>query len=174
MADLDSPEGIERRHIHDTSASPFRGLPIGLIGLGVLLGASVLGLFGTEARQTAASGGVELEVHAPARIRNGEFFEMVVTVTADRPLEAATLVVDADVWRDITINTVIPAPSEETARDGSFAFEFGALDAGERLTVKVDGQVNPDHAPAANEGVIGVADGDETLASIEYRLEVLP
>ena len=171
--DLKSPEGIEQRHIRDPQR---RGssLPFGVLGLAVLLVASVLGAFGTEARVSKSAGGAELTVDAPIRIRNGEFYEMVFEITAEDAIADLVLLVEPGVWRDVTVNTFIPAPTEETTLDGAFAFSFGPLEAGERFEVKVDAQVNPDHTPSANEGRISVADGDETLATVEYRLEVLP
>jgi len=171
--DLDSPEGIERRHVRDLKRRA-PNVPLGFIGLGVLIGASVLGLFGTEARLSAGAGTAELSVDAPVRIRNGEFYEMVFQVRANREIPELVLLVDPGVWRDVTVNTFIPAATDETTRDGAFAFTYGRLEAGEELTVKVDAQVNPDHAPAANEGRIAVADGDEVLAAVDYRMEVLP
>lgn len=171
--DLDSPEGIEERHIHDPSRPTLRA-PIGFIGLGALIVASVLGVFGTEARLAASQGGAELSVDAPVRIRNGEFYEMVITVRADQAIDEPVLLVEPGVWRDVTVNTFIPAPTDETTRNGAFAFTFGPLAAGQELVVKVDAQVNPDHAPAANEGRISVADGEELLTGVDYRMEVLP
>lgn len=174
MSALAHPEGIERRHVRATRRARFAGLPLGMIGLGVLLAASILGLFGREASRSASGDGASVAVHGPASIRNGEFFEMTVTVEADRDLEEVVLLVGEDVWRDVTVNTFIPAPSEETFGDGSFRFAFGELRAGERLLVKIDCQVNPDHTPSANRGRVTIADGETELVAVEYVMEVLP
>lgn len=177
MSDLEGPEGIERRHIHEASGSRLQSWPVGLAGLGLLLGASLLGWFGTEARLTDAGDGIVLSVEGPARIRNGEFFEMVMTVETDRPISDLVLVVDDDLWRDVTVNTLIPAAAEEGYRAGAFELRFGPREAGSRLVVKVDGQVNPDHTASTNRGTVALVDGDgdgEPLARVDFAMEVLP
>lgn len=175
MADLERPEGIERRHIHEAGGRWWQQAPIGLIGLGLLLAASFLGLLGTEKDLSDSGDSVDLTVDAPVRIRNGEFYEMTFTIAATRDISDLVLLVDPEVWTDATVNTFIPAPVEEGIREGAFEFTFGPLEAGATLVVKVDAQINPDHAPSANRGTIAVADGDgPPLASIEYAMEVLP
>jgi hypothetical protein len=174
MDENGTPEGIERRHIHEARGGWMQNWPVGLVGLGVLLALSVLGVFGSEASRVAAGEGAELTVHAPRNIRNGEFFEMVMTIRAEEAIEDVTLLVGTEVWRDVTVNTFIPAPTEETSQDGTFSFTFGPLEAGSELTVKVDCQINPDHAPAPNRGEITLADGDEAVASVDFVMEVLP
>lgn len=172
--EVESPEGIGREHIHDSGRSPLQRWPAGFAGLTVVVMLSLVGLFGAEGTLTAHAEGVSLTVDAPTRIRNGQLYEMVITVETTTPVQDAVVVVAAEVWRDVTINTLIPSPSEEEARDGAFAFSFGQLDAGERLVVKIDAQINPNHAPVANDGRIAVADGEEELAGLDYRMEVLP
>lgn len=173
-SDIALPEGIEKRHIHEAGGSFRHQWPVGMLGLGVLLLASVLGWFGTEEQLTAAASEVQLSVDGPSRIRNGEFFELLITIETDRPIGDLTLVIDEDVWRDTTVNTFIPAASEENFEDGAFTFAFGPFEPGSQLSIKVDGQVNPDHTPSANRGPIAVADGDEPLVELDYVMEVLP
>ncbi|MGH2428853.1 MAG: hypothetical protein ACRDGV_08210 [Candidatus Limnocylindria bacterium] len=174
MNDLGAPEGIERRHIHESGGSRLQRMPIGLLGLGVLLAASVLGLFGSEARRTVAGDGIGLQVAGPERIRNGEFFEMVVTAEAERAIADLVLRIDDEIWRDVTVNTLIPAATDEGYRDGAFEFRFGPLEAGSRFIVKIDGQINPDHGPSANNGPISLGDADDVLVTVNYAMEVLP
>jgi hypothetical protein len=175
MPGLRSREGIERRHIHEARGRWWQQAPVGLIGLGILLSASFFGWLGTEAERSDSREAVTLTVDAPVRIRNGEFYEMTFRVEAHRAVGELVLLVDVDVWRDVTVNTFVPAPTEEGMRGEAFEFRFGPLEAGSELLVKVDAQVNPDHAPNANRGAIAIADGDGSpLASVDYSLEVLP
>ncbi|MGH7500816.1 MAG: hypothetical protein ACREL7_03575 [Longimicrobiales bacterium] len=175
MGELRSPDGIERQHIHESGGSRLHTWPVSLAGLGIFLGAALVGWFGKESHWTDANAGVELSVDAPIRIRNGEIFEMLITVEADRSISDLVLLVDEDVWRDLTVNTFIPAANAEGYRDRAFAFRFGSLEAGSRFVIKIDGQVNPDHAPSSNRGRVAIADGDgEPLASVDYVMAVLP
>lgn len=172
--DARTPEGIERRHIENAAGARLHNLPVGLIGLGALLALSAFGLFGSEAPREAAHDVAALRVDGPIRLRNGEFFEMTVTVDAREALDNLVVAVDEPVWQDITVNTFFPAPESETFSDGAFEFEFGPVEAGSTFVVKIDCQVNPDHAPSANVGTIRIADGDDPITEVDYTLEVLP
>src|SRR3546814_1976410 len=55
-----------------------------------------------------------MRVHAPAVLRNGEFFEFRVQITARRDIAEPVIAISAPYWRDVTINTMVPAPAEET------------------------------------------------------------
>jgi hypothetical protein len=175
LEDTESPEGIERRHIHEAGGRRLQSWPVGLVGLAAILAASAFGVFGTDATFRGSEDGTTLTVEAPRRIRNGEFFEMRITVELERRVSDLVIRIDEQVWHDVTINTFFPSATGETHRDGAFEFRYGPLEAGSRHVVKVDGQINPDHPPSANEGRIGIADGDgPVLAAIDYRMEVLP
>ena len=66
-----------------------------------------------------------------------------------------------------------PGPAEESFKDGRFHFAYGALDAGERLHVKIDGQINPPLF-AGTQGDIAVFDGERRIGAIPLRIKVLP
>lgn len=167
------PQGIEERHWKPLAgwrrhASP---LSIGVFGVVVMLG--LTGLLGHERDWVASNRGTRLEVHAPEIIRNGEFLEVRVRVTSDGPIEELGIGVDQAVWEDVTVNTMIPAPTEETSTDGAFRFGFGPLAAGQPFLLKVDLQVNPDIV-GGNEGTVTVYDGDQALTAVRVNMVVLP
>jgi hypothetical protein len=165
------PDGLEDRH-----AAPSAGrhaLPVGLVVLSLVMAAGLLGLAGREETTSASDGGVRLEWHAPTVIRNGEFLEMRITLDATEEITRPVLGVDASIWEDLTVNTFIPAAVDESSEDGEFRFEFATLEAGSRLLVKVDAQINPDIL-GGNAGVVTVYDGGEALVSLPVTIEVLP
>lgn len=167
------PEGIEERHLR-ARGTRLHAWPTGLVLFALVLLGAVLGTFGLRDRLTAEGAGVRLVVEGPKRIRSGEFFEMLFTVDAEREIKDAVLSIDPGIWHDITINTMIPQPAEEGFEDGAFRFHFGALTAGSRLLVKVDGQVNPAYPPGTNRGAVELVDGAATLARIDYEMKVFP
>jgi hypothetical protein len=173
MNEVSRPDGIEPRHIHEAHGSGVMTWG-GVVLLGVLLIAALFGVFGIQATVSDGGEGVQLTIEGPKRIRSGEYFEMMFTIETDREIRDAVLSVDADVWHDLTINTMLPTPTEEGFQNGAFDFHYGALPPGARLLVKVDGQVNPDYPPGPNQGAIEVTDGPATLASIDYTIMVLP
>src|SRR3546814_17913709 len=84
-----------------------------------------------------------LKVSTPEIIRNGEFFETLVIIEARRPIVEPVSSVSSSLWREVSINFLAPAASEEEFKAGAFRFIYGAMKTGERLLVKVDGQINP-------------------------------
>ena len=166
------PDGVEDRHTQASPRTRYAGLPsLALLILVMLL--ALLGLAGRESTVEADVSGVRLEWHAPTVIRNGEFFEMRIAVESSQPIERLVLGVDASVWEDFTVNTFIPSAEAETSRDDEFRFDFGSLEAGTSLLVKVDAQINPDTL-GGNAGTVTVYDGQEALVSLPVHIEVLP
>lgn len=92
---------------------------------------------------------------------------------ADRPLADATLAVSADLWRDMTINTMIPAPADEVLKSRSYRFAYGPLAAGDTLQVKIDGQINPPLFVGAR-GTIALYNGDDMSGRQPLRIRVFP
>lgn len=166
-----APDGIEERHIGPRGASWVAWL--GLAVLSVLVGASVLGVYGHEHTVEASGNGTRASVHLPELLRNGEFFEMQFRMESQQAVEDLTVGVEASVWKDMTINTIIPGASEETSVDGEYRFAFGPMEAGGLFVAKMDGQVNPDIL-GGNSGVIRVYDGERLLVELPVEIGVLP
>lgn len=148
---------------------------ISLAVLGAVMLAALLGAFGGgKARSIAADApAARLEVHTPRVLRNGMFFETRIHVAAKAPIADAVIVVPASLWRDMTVNTMIPAPSEEKAEKGNFRFSYRAMKPGDTLDIKIDGQINPPLF-AGNSGSIALHDGERTIAAIPVEITVLP
>jgi hypothetical protein len=131
------------------------------------------GLLGRESERRSDSNGVTLLVHTSEIIRNGEFFEMRVTVESSEPFNELVIGVDESLWADMTVNTMIPGAAEETNADGEFLFTFAELEANTPFLLKVDLQVNPDIV-AGNAGAVTVYDGEEPMATTDVTITVLP
>jgi len=170
------PDGIVPAHA-DPATGTGRGRRrwLALILLSALMIGALLGVFGGGKVRplTATSDAATLEIRTPRVIRNGVFFETLIRVTARAPIEQAVFAVDAPLWRDMTINTMLPAPSDESFQDGAFRFDYGPLKPGETLTIKIDGQINPPLF-AGTQGNVVVLDGERELAAIPLRITVLP
>lgn len=170
---MEAIEGVSAEsgaRIWDRHASP-----ISILILGAILLAAGLGLTGGQPSppRTAQFGEAQLTIKTPVTIRNGEFFETDITVVATAPLGDVTIAVSPSLWRDMTVNTMIPAPSEEKFEKGHFRFAYGPLNAGETLRVKIDGQINPPLF-AGTSGEIGLFDGDRRIGSMPLQIRVLP
>jgi hypothetical protein len=174
MDDPPRPEGIEHQHLHEAKGSIVRRGPFGLMGLAAVLLPAFFGVYGGDVKRVGSGDNVHLIVEGPDRARNGEFFEMNIRIQASGGIGDLVVLIGADLLHQVTINTLLPDPSEHGFRNGSFEFRFGPLDAGENLQVKLDGQINPGHGPTANEDTIAVADGERVLTTVNYAMEVLP
>ena len=167
------PQGIGEQHWRPASGWQRHASPLSLVVFGAVIALSLTGMLGHERDWTASAAGVRLEVHAPEIIRSGEFFEVRISVVPDRAVQDLSIGFEQELWEDITVNTMIPAATEEISRDGEFRFTFGELSAGTPFLLKVDAQINPDIV-GGNEGTITVYDGEEGLTSVATSISVLP
>ncbi len=174
MSERDAwPDGIEDPHLRSDEAIGRHANPFALVLLGLVLLAALLGFAGREVDRSASGNGVTLTWHGPELIRSGEFLEMRISVEGTRAIEALVLGVEASLWEDLTINTLIPGAAEERGLDGEFLFDFGPLEPGSRLSLKVDAQINPDRL-GGTAGSVTVYDGDQLLVELPLEIGILP
>lgn len=142
-----------------------------------LVAVSALGLasvFGQEPdTKTARADAADLKLSAPAAVRGGLVYEVVVTVSAHRDLAAPELVFDPGWFEGLTINTVEPEPAEWAQRDGRNVLAYGRLAAGDRLEVHLQYQANPT-ALGRRDQDLALADGGVELVQIDHRATVFP
>ncbi len=112
-------------------------------------------------------------MHSPTLLRNGVLFETRIEATARQPLADAVIAIPAELWRDFTINTMLPDAIEDDYVDGEYRFHFGPLQAGKTLRFKIDGQINPAHA-GTTRGRIRLLDGMREVAAVGVEQTVLP
>jgi hypothetical protein len=136
--------------------------------------AALLNVFGQDPDTSLASDDAAgLEVYAPEAVRGGLFFEGRFTVIAKDALEDVVLVLAPGWPENMHINTIEPAPTEETGRDGRLTFHFGPLGAGERLVVYMQFQVNPTNVGRRSADV-ELYDGQTLIATVERTITVFP
>jgi len=169
----DAPDGIGRRHLSPSGAW-LRGLfPLGL--LGALLLAALLGVFGgtRDPTVTTRANGVLLSVDAPRTIRSGMILEIDIEVASTRPIAKPVVTISGSYLNNLSFNTIIPEASRASFANGAVGLQYDALKAGDRLEVKLDGQVNPPLA-GENDGKIAILDDKTVLAERPVRLRVFP
>src|SRR5687767_11200153 len=169
-----APDGIGDEHARPTAGWRRHASPLSLAVFGAVIALSLFGVLGHERDWRAEANGVSLEVHAPETIRNGEFFETRISVASeDRRIDELVIGIDQALWEDITVNTMIPAATDEESVDGAFTFTFAELEPGAAFLLKFDLQVNPDIV-GGNKGRVTVYDGDELLVETMVSMAVLP
>jgi hypothetical protein len=167
------PDGIGDEHEQPVAPWRHHASPLSLAVFGAVLALAFAGVLGHERDWRASAGGTELVVHASETIRNGEFLEMRISVETDEPIGELVVGIEAGLWEDMTVNTMIPAPIDEESADGDFRFTFAGLEAGASFLLKIDIQVNPDIL-GGNEGLVTVYDGDEAVVETPISIAVLP
>lgn len=167
------PDGLRPAHQRpgrwDGAASPLAFL---LLGGAMLLALS--GQVGGAAPhvQAARLAGADLVVESPSVLRNGEFFELRIGVVAHRELADMVVALDPPLWRNVTINTMVPAAEREEFSGERIRLHYGPVDAGARREVKIDGQLNPAHVGKAV-GAIYLYDGDRFWGSVDAQVKVM-
>lgn len=169
----DYPDGIAPEHVEEIAGWRRHASPLSLVVFGVVLLLALTGFLGHERDWEASSDGTSLRVHQPEVIRNGEFLELRIGVDSTDGIGSLAIGIDQALWEDLTVNTMIPAASEESSEDGEFRFTFGQLEAGTPFLLKVDAQINPDFL-GGNAGSITVYDGDDALVSATISMDVRP
>ena len=167
------PDGIGAEHVRPAGPLRRRASPLSLGVFGLVVVLAMSGVLGHERTWLAEGGGATLEVHAPEVIRNGEFFEMRVRIASEAPIAELVIGVEESLWEDITVNTLIPAATEEKSEGGQTRFTFAELAAGTTFLFKIDAQVNPDIV-LGNDGAITLYDGEAELAAVDVSITVLP
>jgi hypothetical protein len=168
-----SPDGIREEHVAPRTGWRRHASPLSLVVFGTVIMLALTGMLGHERDWRAQADGVSLAVHGPETTRNGEFFEIRVTVETDTRIDDLTIGVAKTLWEDMTVNTMIPAATEETGTDEEFRFTFGPLEAGARFDFKIDLQVNPDIV-GGNQGSLTIYDGERRITSVDIGIMVLP
>lgn len=168
------PDGIGPSH-HE----PHRGLarhasPASIVVLGALVAFGLSGLAGSSSTtREVANDAVELTVLTPGIVRNGEMLETVIDVRPRRRIGKLVIGIEEGLWREVTVNSTVPAPADESFEGGLFRFGFAAVEPGQSFVFKIDKQVNP-ALGGRNRGRVVVFDGKDRLAELPLELLVLP
>jgi hypothetical protein len=134
----------------------------------------LLDVFGQGASSTTASGSAAVvRVTAPRAVRGGLFFQSKVEIRAVRGIEHPRLVLDEGWVEGMQVNSIEPAPVGEAGRDGRVVLSYDALDAGERLVVWLQFEVDPTNVGHRSYD-LELDDGETPIATVDRDLTVFP
>jgi hypothetical protein len=161
-------------------AAPARHRTVNKITLATLVLAALFALAltgllggGPPRAATAQVPQAVLRIDYPEPVRNGMIIEWRITVEARAPIANAAIAIPAQLWREVTINSLVPAAEKELFRGGAYVFEFGPLAPGDHLEFKIDGQVNPGRF-GSHESRLRLLDGKREIAAVPMSMKVLP
>ena len=142
--------------------------------LPILAALALANLFGQRpGSATASTSAAALDVYAPARVRGGLLFEARFHVFAHETLRDATLVLDPGWLEGMTVNTIEPAPVDETSRNGRLALDLGQIKAGSSYLLFIQFQVNPTNVGHRAQ-TVELFDGPTRLLRLERTITVFP
>lgn len=147
---------------------------IGYLILGLLAILGLLGVFGQRpATDTADASAARLELYAPSHVRGGLLFMARFRITAHEDMKKATLVLDPGWAESMTINTIEPAPTDETSDNGRLALTLGPIKAGDSFLLFMQFQVNPTNVGRRNQTAT-LFDGGTEILHIDRTITVFP
>jgi len=147
---------------------------IGYLILGVLAILGLLDVFGQRpSTDTVDASAARLELYAPSHVRGGLLFMARFRITAHEDIKKATLVLDPGWAESMTINTVEPAPTDETSENGRLALTLGPVNAGDSFLLFMQFQVNPTNVGRRSQDV-ELRDGDTHISTIHRTVTVFP
>ncbi len=169
------PDGIDATHVGPFGGVRAHASPLAFILLGSLLALAMTGMLGGAPAPVTVihAPAADLQIKLARPLRSGLFFETHVRVVARRDIAEPVLGVDAALWRDLTINSQVPAASDERFKDGQYRFAYPSMKAGDTLEIKIDGQTNPPLVGRLD-GSLDLLDGRTRLTSARLSIPVLP
>ena len=135
---------------------------------------ALLNVFGQHPTTSSASSpAVAVNVTAPARLRSGLIFQVRTQVLARRDVGKLQIAFDKGWWESMSVNSIVPEPTEETSENGRVVLSYGKLPAGQTLVSWIYFMVNPTNVGKRTEN-IDVLDGSNVLLHIHRALTVFP
>jgi hypothetical protein len=135
---------------------------------------ALLNVFGQHPTTSHAAGpAATLTLEAPERLRGGLMFQVRADVVARRDIAEPQLTFSPGWWEEMTENSVNPEPLQQSTSNGRVTLSYGRLNAGQKLTVWLEFQVNPVNIGHRVENVL-LSDGDTLIAQLDRDVTILP
>jgi hypothetical protein len=115
-----------------------------------------------------------ISVYAPTAIRGGDFMQARFHITAKHDLKKAILKLDPGWAEGMSINTLEPAPVDETSDNGSLSFTLGRIPAGHSFIFFMQLQVNPTNVAWHRPQDVELDDGNKVIARLHRTINVFP
>ena len=174
MPDLPDGIALERnRDLRSWMHSPWIRRVI-LCCIALLPVLALLDVFGQHpTTSSASSAAVSVNVTAPARLRSGLIFQVRTQVSARRDIGQLQLVFDKGWWESMSVNSIMPEPTEQSSDNGRVVLSYGKLPAGQTLVSWIYFMVNPTNVGKRSEN-LEVQDGSKVLLRIHRALTIFP
>lgn len=170
------PDGISIERHRDRAGEQHRPWirRVLLCSITVLPVLALLNVFGQHpTTSSVVTPAASLSVTAPSRLRSGLIFQVRTEVFAHREIGQVELVFDKGWWESMSVNSIVPEPTEETSENGRVVLSYGKLAAGQALVSWIYFQVNPTNVGERSKN-LELRDGSTALAHIHRSMTVFP
>ena len=147
----------------------------GVVALFVVYAAlALLNTFGQQPVDATSSGAVAtLHLSAPADVRAGLFWQALVEIRVKQDIELPRLVLDEG-WTDgMQVNSIEPAATSESSRDGKLVLSYDKLSAGDYVKIWFQFEADATY-PGTRSFAIELDDRTDPVARISRDLTVWP
>jgi hypothetical protein len=135
---------------------------------------ALLNVYGQHPSTTTVSGAAgTLTLQAPKRVRGGLMWQARFDVTAQTDIKSPQLVLGPGWWEQMTQNSINPQPLASSSSNGRVTLSYGRLNAGQKLTVWIEFQVNPAQAGQREANVL-LTNGPDPIAQLNRSITVFP
>ena len=170
------PAGLDtERHVllHGRGRHPwYRRILFALVLVVPLL--ALLNVFGQNASTSSANAPeAEVKVQSPERVRGGLMYQVRIDVIAHQTLRQPQLVLSPGWWEEMTENSVNPDPVQASSSNGRVTLSYSQLNAGQKLRVWLQYQVNPITVGKRTTNVF-LTDGGNGLVEVHRSMTVFP
>jgi hypothetical protein len=148
---------------------------VAMTALTAVVALALLNVFGQQpSTSNAAGGAAALHVSAPRTVRGGLLWQGRIEILARATVTDPQLVLSRGWFEGMQVNTIEPAATDEAPADGRrVALTYGRLEPGDRMTVWVQLQVDPDN-PGSRPLDVELRDGGRPIAAVRRDITVLP
>ena len=145
---------------------------VALFALVSLLG--LLDVFGqVPSKSSASATAATMTLAAPKTVRGGLFFQSRLDITAHQTITHPRLVLDEGWFEQMQFNSLEPQPVSEASRDGKVVLSYDTLNAGDRIRIWVQFEVDPTNVGRRSYDV-ELDDATSPVVRISRDITVLP
>jgi hypothetical protein len=135
---------------------------------------ALLNVFGQHSQSFYSQGSTaSLKLRVPSRLRSGDIFEARFEIRASDRLAKPTIVLAPDWLQGVTLNSLEPAPLDESSNGGLLRLTLPPIRAGGEATLWTQWQVNPTGFGDRDTSVT-LLNGTRQLAHIQRTPTVIP
>jgi len=167
------PFGLERGRHLDRDHSAWRRRAV-VVVMSAFCTLALFNVFGQVAHVDHADGAAaSLTVESPERLRGGDIYTTVITVSTHQPVQDVKVLLSPGWFSGFTLNAAAPQSGQDASTVQGDILDYGQLDAGFTMPIWISWQVNPTTVGEKDQDV-EILDGSRLLVAVHRSVYVFP